>query len=163
MDGEVDDVGDTEVQDRVDDGTFVDYDAASPETSHSVPSVVKMRLNTFVHGKDDVAGRADAAAAARLKCKLGLLVMEGNILLGEAYAFANYHVLRLLNCNKPVPVIDRNFLHPVGRSLRVCKLPRASPLELQQTGACDRPQLLLSLSACGQHLGVSGRNIGHRV
>jgi hypothetical protein len=111
MDGEVDDVGDTEVQDRVDDGTFVDYDAASPETSHSVPSVVKMRLNTFVHGKDDVAGRADAAAAARLKCKLGLLVMEGNILLGEAYAFANYHVLRLLNCNKQVPVIDRNFFY----------------------------------------------------
>lgn len=65
-------------------------------------SCVKMKLNTFL--KDKYAGRLRAA--------LNDIVLNANRLVGEAYAFSNFHIVRLLTTpGKAVPVMDRNFFY----------------------------------------------------
>jgi hypothetical protein len=59
-----------------------------------------MKLNTFL--KD---------CKSPLKSKLNKAVIDGNQLLGEAYAFANYHVCRLNSEEQPIPQVDRNFYY----------------------------------------------------
>lgn len=61
-------------------------------------SVIKMKLAQFVPDPD-------------IRSKLNSLVRDANILMGEAYLFANFHTLRLLEENKPVPSIDRNLYY----------------------------------------------------
>ena len=78
-------------------------------------SCVKMKLASFLRDKDRV----------RLSSALNGIVYTGNRLLGEAYAFSNFHVSRLLNAgatpirkghaatpaNLVLPVMDRNFFY----------------------------------------------------
>ena len=92
-----------ELDDLVDDGALVDLDSVVEGTGQGgvVPAVVKMKLNTFLHGP----------SAGKLKAKLNDVVLDGNRLLGEGYAFANFHVNRLLDAGQAIPVIDRNFYY----------------------------------------------------
>jgi hypothetical protein len=61
-------------------------------------SVVKMKLNSFCR---------DARLAARLR----ELVTFGNQLCAEAYAFANLHVIRIIEARRPLPKIDQDFYY----------------------------------------------------
>ncbi len=66
-----------------------------------VPVTVKMKLNTFCPN-------------AGLRRKIVSVVLDANRLLGEAYAFANFHVLRVLRMvpdGSSLPPIDRNFYY----------------------------------------------------
>ena len=84
-------------------GPLVDLDSVVESTGEGglVPAVVKMKLNTFLHGPN----------SGKLKAKLNEVVLDGNLLLGEGYAFANFHIGRLLEAGQEVPVIDRNFYY----------------------------------------------------
>ena len=104
-----------EMVDHVDEGNFVDLDAAvvANETQdRHVPAVIKMKLNTFLKTDN-----------ALLKTKLNEVVIDGNQLLGEAYAFSNYHICRLFKEGCAIPQVDRNFYYrcllAVGSSM--CK------------------------------------------
>ncbi len=45
----------------------------------------------------------------RLQCAIDALVMKMNRLLGEGYAFANFHILRMLHAaDASLPPMDRN-------------------------------------------------------
>ena len=57
-----------------------------------------MKLNQFIKNK-------------RLQKKIDEVVMDANVLLGEGYLFANFHLLRLLDARKEVPKIDRNYYY----------------------------------------------------
>jgi transposase len=66
-------------------------------------AVVKMKLNTFSSNK-------------QLNTKLRNVVFDMNQLLGETYAFANFHILRLLRKRDTspdvvIPKIDRSFYY----------------------------------------------------
>ena len=63
---------------------------------------VKMKLNSLLR---------DGSFKPALFGKLNAIVADGNVLLAEGYAFANFHVLRLLEANLVVPVIDRGFYY----------------------------------------------------
>ena len=92
----------TEVQDVIDEGNITNLDAALDDGSDQrVHVTVKMKLNTFLLDN----------GAAQLKAKLEAVVLDGNRLMGEAYAFANFHVLRLLEGGQPLPKIDRSFYY----------------------------------------------------
>lgn len=73
-------------------------DAAADGQVVVVPSTVKMKLTSFCPSK-------------RLRARLQTIVLDINRLVGEAYCFANLHILRLLVADKPLPVIDRNFYY----------------------------------------------------
>jgi len=92
-----------ELDDLVEGGMLVDLDSVVEGTGEGglVPAVVKMKLNTFLHGPN----------TGKLKAKLHEVVLDGNRLLGEGYAFANFHVSRLLEVGNNVPIIDRNFYY----------------------------------------------------
>lgn len=90
----------------------------------TVHSAVKMKLNTF-------------CSSVTLVSKLKRIVADANVLLGEAYAFSNFHIRRILDDNatqrvtlslhvlddkgvsvrletlptRPIPLIDRNFFY----------------------------------------------------
>lgn len=68
----------------LDDGECADPDA-EVEGDCTVPSVVKMKLGTFCNNM-------------RLRCKLNAVVKDMNRVIGEAYAFANFHVRRIMDC-----------------------------------------------------------------
>ena len=57
-----------------------------------------MKLNQFIKNK-------------RLQNKIEKVVMDANVLLGEGYLFANFHLLRLINAGKGIPVIDRKYYY----------------------------------------------------
>ncbi|PNH12538.1 hypothetical protein TSOC_000503 [Tetrabaena socialis] len=61
-------------------------------------TAVKMKLNSFC--KD----------SPRLRSQIQALVLSMNRLLGEAYAFATFHILHLHDCGM-YPAIDRNFFY----------------------------------------------------
>ncbi len=64
-------------------------------------SVVKMKLATFCKNPG-------------LHKSIDRLVLDMNRLLGEAYAFANYHVIRVLRAtgaDATMPRMDRNFFY----------------------------------------------------
>ena len=84
-------------------GPLIDLDSVVQSTGEGglVPAVVKMKLNTFLHGPN----------SGKLKAKLNEVVLDGNLLLGEGYAFANFHIGRLLEAGQEVPVINRNFYY----------------------------------------------------
>jgi hypothetical protein len=65
-------------------------------TTGTAPSCVKMKLNTFSKTKD-------------VKAEIQRKVEIANIVLGEAYAFANFHILRLHSIDAEMPVIDEKF------------------------------------------------------
>ena len=66
-------------------------------TAGTVPSSVKMKLATFCSSKLVMA-------------RLQTTVMTGNIVLGEAYAFANFHLRRLRYAGiVELPAIDEKF------------------------------------------------------
>lgn len=91
----------TEVNDIIEEGNIADLDAAVDDDSQRVNVTVKMKLNSFLLDKD----------APELKAKLEAIVLDGNRLMGEAYAFANLHILRLLDGGHPLPRIDRSFYY----------------------------------------------------
>ena len=68
------------------------------ESSNVSLGVVKMKLSTFCPNK-------------QIRTKLNAMVHELNILVAEAYKFANLHITRLLNERKELPIIDRNFYY----------------------------------------------------
>ena len=68
------------------------------ENSPRTFSVVKMKLNTLVHD-------------GRIKAALRKAVADMNVVVAEAYLFANFHVARLLRDQIVVPSIDRNFYY----------------------------------------------------
>ena len=59
---------------------------------------VKMKLNKF-------------SINPQLNGKLRSVVLNMNQLLGEGYAFANFHIIRTLTENKACPKIDKNFYY----------------------------------------------------
>jgi hypothetical protein len=61
-------------------------------------SVIKMKLNSFC--KDE-----------RLSRRLNAVAADMDRIVAEAYLFANFHVLRLLDTGLPVPVLDRQFFY----------------------------------------------------
>jgi len=87
-----------------------DEEADEEGCENVVPAVVKMKLNTF----------CDNAAIRR---KLNSIVLDANRLLGEAYEFANFHVLRLLSARAPLPKVDKNFYYRclLATSLNRCR------------------------------------------
>lgn len=90
-----------EIQDAADEGNVTNLDAAMDEDTDGVFVTVKMKLNTFLH---DVHRQT-------LKTKIEGIVLDANCLIGQAYAFANFHVLRLLDEGHAVPKIDRSFYY----------------------------------------------------
>ena len=64
---------------------------------------IKMKLRSFLKDK----------AADQLAAKLDKLVMSMNRLMGEAYCFANHHIVRIMSSQPPlsIPKIDRNFFY----------------------------------------------------
>ena len=77
---------------------FVELNDETEEACNTCKTVVKMKLNQFIKNK-------------RLQSRIHDVVMEANVLLGEGYLFANFHILRLLEAKKAVPKIDRNFYY----------------------------------------------------
>ena len=65
-------------------------------TLGTVPSSVKMKLNSFCTSK-------------LVKAHVQSTVMTANVVLGEAYAFANFHVRRLRLVGESMPIIDDKF------------------------------------------------------
>ena len=102
--GDEADARDVEFCDLVEGGAQVDLDDAVVTEGGGVlvPATVKMKLNTFLRTNKHTC---------RIKAKLNEVVLDGNRLLGEAYAFANFHVGRLLEADLAVPVVDRNFYY----------------------------------------------------
>ena len=96
---------DIELLDLVEGGDTIDF-ADGPvvegATSHLVNAVVKMKLSSFLR---------DGVVKCALVRKINAVVLDGNVLLGEAYAFANFHIIRLLDAECEVPVIDRSFYY----------------------------------------------------
>ena len=86
-----------EMKDAIESGEIVDADGVI-EGDATVPSVVKMKLNTFCNN-------------TKLCSSLRKLVTDMNQLQGEAYAFSNFHILRILDAGLPIPPIDRNFYY----------------------------------------------------
>lgn len=78
-------------------------------------AVVKMKLNTFCDNH-------------QLRSKLGATVLDMNQLIGEAYAFANYHVLRLLQKARDARVtVNTNVAIGVSDSVRLDVTPVMIP------------------------------------
>ena len=85
-----------ELQDHLDDASEATPNADELE---SCLRTVKMKLSRFCDNR-------------QIRATLDKLVADMNVLLGEAYAFANLHILRLLEeGNQPLPRIDRNFYY----------------------------------------------------
>ena len=79
------------------DDLVVENDVEGHDETVAMASV-KMKLNTFSDNN-------------LLNGKIRSIVLNMNQLLGEAYAFANFHILRTLNMNETCPTIDRNFYY----------------------------------------------------
>ena len=96
---------DIELLDLVEGGDTIDVTDGSVvegATSHSVNAAVKMKLSSFLR---------DGVVKCALVRKINAVVLDGNVLLGEAYAFANFHIIRLIDAECEVPVIDRSFYY----------------------------------------------------
>ena len=91
----VSDQDEEDEEDKVDDATVVEDE---DEHCNKCKVVVKMKLNQFIK-------------SYALKKSIQDVVMECNLLFGEAYAFANFHMLRILHDGKVIPRIDRNFYY----------------------------------------------------
>ena len=89
-----------EMDDLIDSGDNVTRtDETVVEGTKDVNSCIKMKLNSFLRdGHQKVIAH-----------KLNQIVSDGNIILGEAYAFANYFILKRLELNEEMPLMDRNF------------------------------------------------------
>ena len=97
----------TEYSDLVDSGDTVQHDEYVVEGSNlgvsgHVSAVVKCKLTTFLR---------DGKKKTEAMRKISKIVKDANVLLGEAYAFANLHVMRLLESSQPIPIINRNFYY----------------------------------------------------
>ena len=57
---------------------------------------VKMTLNQFCSNKD-------------IKCRINEFVLNANKIMFETYAFANLHIIKCLNQNKDIPLINQTF------------------------------------------------------
>jgi hypothetical protein len=89
-------------------------------------SMVKMKLAAMC--KND-----------RLRKQLDTLVKDMNRLLGEAYAFSNFHILHVLRNGQPVPVLDRNFFYRCLVAVGVSNARAGTLLNLEATqGLFDR-------------------------
>ena len=87
--------------DALDDDTDVEQLLQTPgEPTALTISVVKMKLVSF--SKND-----------RLRKVIDTIAIDFNRLMGEAYAFSNLHVLRILTSSDELdlPIIDRNFFY----------------------------------------------------
>ena len=74
-------------------------DGAESAGARVALSVVKMKLSTFSKNE-------------RLRKVIDSLVIQTNRLVGEAYAFSNFHILRILTDPAgDVPKMDRNFFY----------------------------------------------------
>ena len=85
-------------------------------------TVVKMKLNTFLRDRN----------RKELHAHLNKIVMAGNQLLGEAYAFSNFHISRILEAGSQdqppmIPKIDRSFFYRCLLSVSISNA-RASTL-----------------------------------
>ena len=88
----------SDVLDEIADAAIDDDDEES--AIGTVASTVKMKLKTFCR-------------CPRLQDRIQALVKRMNRVVGEAYAFANFHVTRILNdpARPALPAIDRNFYY----------------------------------------------------
>lgn len=73
-------------------------DAENEDVATTVVSVVKMKLSRFCH-------------SPRLTSHINKIVLEMNTLLSEAYAFSNFHIVRLLETGTDVPPLDHNYFY----------------------------------------------------
>ena len=107
----------TEVNDVIAEGNITNLDAvAEGDDSQRVHVTVKMKLNSFLMDKN----------AAAIKAHLEAVVLDGNQLMGEAYAFANLHILRLLEGGQPLPQIDRSFYYRCLMAVSISKVRPAT-------------------------------------
>ncbi len=75
----------------------------------------------------------------RLGKQIGTLVKNMNRLLGEAYAFSNFHVLHVLRSGQPAPVLNRNFFYRCLVAVGVTNVRAGTLLNLEVTqGLFDR-------------------------
>ena len=96
-----------ELADALDSAEMVDADAVI-EGSATVAATVKMKLNTF-------------CTDPRLRAKLNTIVVDMNRVVAEAYAFANFHITRVLETREEaVPRVDRNFYYRCILAISVC-------------------------------------------
>jgi len=81
--------------------------APKPEMPNVATSCVNRKLTTFCQNP-------------AIRRQLNSFVMDSNIMVAEAYAFANLHVTRLLERGKSVPVIDQSFYHACMTAVTEC-------------------------------------------
>jgi hypothetical protein len=87
-----------ELNDAIESGHLIDVDKVI-ENDDTVYAVVKMKLNTLCKNND-------------LSKKLQFTVSDMNRLVAEAYAFSNFHILRILeDPSIQVPKMDRGFFY----------------------------------------------------
>jgi len=88
---------DVDVQDYIDSSIIADITLSS-NVEGVTNSCVKMKLNTFCNDQ-------------RIVSHVNYIVRDINIVISEAYTFANFHVLRLISNSLSLPKIDRNFYY----------------------------------------------------
>ena len=82
---------------------------AGPATKeHSVNSCVKMKLASFCLSPD-------------IRKVLDSVVMNTNTVMAEAYAFANFHITRLLENGDAVPSVDAKLYFACITAVTICK------------------------------------------
>ena len=85
--------------DEMDSNIHIDFDGSSTEDDISAPVVVKMKLNSFCPN-------------IYIQKRLSSLVLDSNRLLGEAYTFAEFHILRLFDIQQTlIPNINRQYFY----------------------------------------------------
>lgn len=104
--------------------------AASVDATDQEDEKVAIASVTISQDGDDVECRGESSVSCvkmtlasfckneRLRRRIDKLVISANRLLGEAYVFANFHVVRLLSehaselpAKNPLPKMDRNFFY----------------------------------------------------
>ena len=101
-----------------------DEEGVQDEGSGDTTSVVvKMKLNTFCTDSD-------------LRERIRSLVLGANRLVAEAYAFANFHMLRLLEQGLDLPKIDRSFYYRCLLAVAVSKV-RKNTLDAEFIASID--------------------------
>jgi hypothetical protein len=98
--------------------------APKPSGPSTITSCVKMKL----------ASLCKNPGICRL---LSSIVMDCNVMVAEAYAFANLHFTRLLEAGKPVPKIDQSFYHSCLTAVTACGGATYTPEMVETIAAFD--------------------------
>lgn len=101
----------------------IDFDSSegiNDTCDNLVPSVVKMKLNSFCENND-------------IRKKINKIVMDANRLLGEAYSFANFHILKILSSQRICPTVDRSFFYRCLLAVSITKCRSSTIVEMVES------------------------------